>query len=154
MTDPAPADPIPNEEVASGYNTTPRPRSSRKKFRPFAAPKAPEGFYTPFWPLLVVFMAFMILLIYEISFLRSRAMSLRAQNSHLMEGVQKANAQMQFIQGLQGDLSSMAPSHPGAAAILKEFFPPDVAVPPADAASPKPADAGSAPPPATAPPHP
>jgi hypothetical protein len=149
-------DPLPTNEPASGYNTELRPRPRRKWFKFLKAPKDMEGFYTPFWPLLIVFMSFMVLLVYEISFLRSRSMSLHMQISHLTDGVQKANGQLVFIQGLHGDLATMAPSHPAAAQILREFFPPEVETPPmpADSTSPKPAGAESAAPPATAPPHP
>jgi hypothetical protein len=159
-------DPEPDQEPAlnSGYNTNPRPRS-RKKFKLFAAPKEPEGFYSPFWPLLVVFMAFVLMFLFEISTLRGRALMMHLQITHMQEALQKANAQTAFIQGLHADIAGLAPTHPIAAAILKEYFPPQTQSPvdPGDASktSPapdtttaKPPDEGSVLPPATAPPHP
>jgi len=142
----------------SGYNTMTRPRG-RKKMRMLSPPSELEGYYSAFWPLLIVFLAFIILLVYEVSFLRHRAFNLTTQNTRLADGVQKANTQMAFIQGLHGDLANLAPTHPAAAAILKAFFPaaPQESAAPATSGDTPPATApggGSGLPPATAPPHP
>ncbi len=120
--------PLPEE--VPGYNTTPRLRS-KKKLWFLDAPTSLEGYYSPFWPLLIVFLAFIILLVYEISFFRYRTMVLRAQNLHLVDGVKKAKEQIAFIEGVHADLDSLAPGHPAAATLLKEFFPPVPAAPPA-----------------------
>lgn len=128
------SDPLPDK--GSSYNTTPRERR-RKKFNPFAIPTEAEGFYSPFWPLLVVFLAFIILLVYEISFLRYRTMGLRTQYTRLAGAVQKANAQTEFIKGLHTDLETLAPGHPDVALLLKEFFPSDTSSTPAAAGVPE-----------------
>jgi hypothetical protein len=112
-------DPIP--ESALPYNTTPRPRP--KKWFGWLSPKDFEGFHMPFAPLLIVFLSFILSLVYEVSLLRHRTVELRIQNVRLGSGIQKANEQLAFIQGLHTDLQAMAPSHPAADALLKEFFP-------------------------------
>jgi len=155
MTAPLPQD-------APGYNTTSRPRPRKSKF--FSPPKDLEGFYSPFWPLVIVFISIMTLMVYQISFLRHRAMVLDMQIKRLAGPVQKASAEMVFIQDLRADLTALAPQHPSAAVLVKEFFStvplpatdsttetktsaPDATLPSAPAS-------GTALPPATAPPHP
>ena len=69
-------DPLPKNESASGYNAELRPRPRRKWYYFLKRPEDIEGFYTPFWPLLIVFLSFVWLLLHEITFLRKRSMSL------------------------------------------------------------------------------
>jgi len=132
-------DPIP--ENALPYNTTPRPRP--KKWLLWTAPKDFEGFYSPFLPIAIVFFFLIVLLVYEVTFLRRQTFSLRNQNLHMAEAVQKANSQLALVQGLRADLQALEPSHPAAGAILKDFFP-VAALPPTDAAdAPKNADSAA-----------
>lgn len=122
MIDPLP-DKNPLPDTAPGYNL-PVYRRRRKRFsKLFAPPVGPEGFYSAFLPLLIVFCAFIILLLYEISFLRYRTLVLSKQNARLAEVVKKADAQAAFIEGLHKDLQTLAPAHPAAALMLTEFFP-------------------------------
>jgi len=152
MTAPLPQD-------APGYNTTSRPRPRKSKF--FAPPKDLEGFYSPFWPLVIVFISLMALLVYQISFLRHRAMVIDIQIKRLADPVQKANAQMVFIQDLRADLTALAPQHPSAAALVKEFFSTVPSIPTDSPKTPSPDTtlpnvpaSGTALPPATVPPRP
>jgi hypothetical protein len=112
--------PIP--ENALPYNTTPRPRPT-KWLGWLTAPKDFQGFYTPFWPLLIVFLSFIVSLVYEVSLLRYRTIELRTQNLHLTDEAKRADTQLTFTQGLHTDLQALEPSHPVADQLLKEFFP-------------------------------
>jgi hypothetical protein len=98
-------------------------RNWRRFLKLFSSPKGPDGFYSAFLPLLIVFCAFIVLLLYEVSFLRYRTLILSKQNARLAEAVKKANGQTAFIEGLHKDLQTLAPAHPDAALILTEFFP-------------------------------
>jgi hypothetical protein len=116
MTDPLP-------ENAENYNIAARRRRRKKWFRLFTPPETLEGFYSPFLPLLILFLAFIVLLVYEISSLRYRKIALFKQNARLIQVMQKADEQTQYIEGLHKDLQTLAPAHPAAALLLREFFP-------------------------------
>jgi hypothetical protein len=139
----------PKKEGPLPYNT-PATARQRKKARFFNAPDSLEGYYSPFWPLLIIFFAFIVLLVYEIWFLRFRTVMLNTQITHLVGSLQKANAQTTFIEGVHKDLSALAPTHPDADQLLKEFFPAIPAAP----EEPLTAPSGTEAPPATSPPHP
>ena len=94
-------------------------------------PQDLEGFYTPFWPVLIVFIALIVLMVYEISVLRYRRLVLIEQNNHMAEYVNKAKVQNDFIEGLHKDLDSLATTDANAARIEKDFFPPDTTTAPA-----------------------
>jgi len=112
-------DPIP--ESALPYNTTPRPRP--KKWFGWMFPTDFDGFYSPFGPLAIVFLAFILSLVYEVSLLRHRTMELRMQIARMDAATKKANDQLAFAQGLHTDLQTLAPTHPAAETLLKEYFP-------------------------------
>jgi hypothetical protein len=115
MTDPLP-------ENAENYNIAARRRRRKKWFRFFMPPETLEGLYSAFLPLLILFLAFIVLLVYEISSVRYRKIALFKQNAHLIQVMQKADEQTQYIEGLHKDLQTLAPADPAAALLLKEFF--------------------------------
>ena len=118
-------DPLPEKEKAAkvpSYNRMAPPKRWRK-YNPFAEPDSLEGYYSAFLPLLIVFLAFILLLVYEVWFLRYKALNLVQQNDRLVETLQKAKTQNDFVEGLHKDLQTLASTDPTAASLLKEYFP-------------------------------
>jgi len=120
----------PSPDVATFFS-----RRWRRFVKLFSTPKGPEGFYSAFLPLLIVFCSFIVLLLYGVSNLRYRTLVLSKQNARLAQAVKRADAQTAFIDGLHKDLQTLAPTHPAASLILREFFPD---IPPNAGSSPNP----------------
>ncbi|MCE0483529.1 MAG: hypothetical protein LV479_04740 [Methylacidiphilales bacterium] len=137
MNQPEPSGNLPDYNVAR----EPRPRR-RFKFNPFRAPTDFSGYYSAFWPLLIVFLSFIILLLYEISVLRFREATLVQRTNHYNEMLDKQKWQADLIQGIHNDLKDLAPTDPAAAALLKDFFPD---VPSSDSAMSNPASPAPSP---------
>jgi hypothetical protein len=108
----------PENEPVYKRVSPPKPR-----FNPFSDPIDLEFAYSPFWPLMIVFFALIVMFVYEISFLRVRRASLLDQNSKLNVLLERTKKQSEFAQGVHQDLQALAPTHPAAVAILKDFFP-------------------------------
>jgi len=117
--------------VIPDYNTKPAETGFLKKF--IKAPVDIDGFYTPFWPLFIVFGAYTFLLLYEVSFLNTKNLMLLQQRSGMVDPTPKFKEQRDFINIMNKELQALAPTDPAAAAILRDFFPTN------------PADAGKAP---------
>jgi len=101
------------------YNST-TPQTEPRWFKFF--PEDFEGYCSPFLPLVIVFAAYIVLLIHEFSFLRERQMALVIQDDHLATEMQRAETQGKFIEGLHSDLMRLAPDDPAAGRVLKDFF--------------------------------
>lgn len=114
----------PDTKSVPDYNSglTARPRR-RFKFNPLRPPTEANGYYSAFWPLLIVFLSFIMLLLYEVWVLRIRQTMLIQQTTHYANIVQKQKWQGELIEGLHSDLKGLAPTHPAAATMLKDFFP-------------------------------
>lgn len=117
-----------NPSVIPDYNTKPAETGFLKKF--VKAPVDIDGFYTPFWPLLIVFGAYIFLLFYEVTFLNTKRLVLLQQRSQMVDPTAKFKEQREFINTMSKELQALAPTDTVAAAILRDFFPAN----PADAA--------------------
>ena len=92
-------------------------------FSRFKAPVDIDGFYTPFWPLLIIFASFIFLLLYEVTFLNTKRLILLQQRSQLFDPTARAKEQGEFIRKMGNELQALAPTDPLAAGIVKDFFP-------------------------------
>jgi hypothetical protein len=84
-----------------------------------------DGTYSSFWPLIIVFVALIILFLYDVSYLRYRKLVLTEQLSLEVSRENENKGQQGFIVSLHQDLDKLAPRHPEVAEILGEYFPPD-----------------------------
>jgi hypothetical protein len=108
---PAPA-PVPD------YNTPAKAKFDLAKYF-----KERDGSYSSFWPLLFVFVALIVLFVYDVSYLRYRKLALTEQLSQLTGNEKAGREQRAFVDGLHKDMAALAPTHPDVAAILNEYFP-------------------------------
>jgi hypothetical protein len=121
---PAPA-PVPD------YNTP-----HKTGFRLIKVLQETDGTYSAFWPLIIVFVALIVLFLYDVSYLRYRKLVLTEQLSQMVSKENENKGQQGFIEGLHEALGKLAPRHPDVATIVDEYFPADAssapATPPAD----------------------
>ncbi len=108
-----------NPTHLTDYNSQPaKPKYDFVKFL-----KEPDGTYSYYWPLVIVFLAFIFLFVYEVSYLRYRKLIETEQLSHFTGLGKAVKDQTEFALGMQKDMEILAPTHPDVDAILKEYFP-------------------------------
>jgi hypothetical protein len=113
------SDAAPTSKPVPDYNT---PTKNTFKLSKILAET--DGSYSAFWPLLVVFVALVILFVYDVSFLRFKKLTLTEQLSQVISREKGIKTQQAFIDSLEQDLDGLAPKHPDVAAILNQYFPP------------------------------